>query len=133
MKKVIAVLALASMSLFVACSGNGPEGTAEKFVLHSTKGEFEEAKKYGTESTGRLLSMAEALGGEKIAEMKEKNKDAKVDIISSEVKDTTAVVKYKVTGMEGNDGTERSLNLVKRDNDWKVNMSKENGSGAATE
>jgi len=133
MKKVIAVLALASMSLFVACSGNGPEGTAEKFVLHSTKGEFEEAKKYGTESTGRLLSMAEALGGEKIAEMKEKNKDAKVEIISSEVKDTTAVVKYKVTGMEGNDGTERSLNLVKRDNDWKVNMSKENGSGAATE
>jgi len=77
--------------------------------------------------------MAEALGGEKIAEMKEKNKDAKVEIISSEVKDTTAVVKYKVTGMEGNDGTERSLNLVKRDNDWKVNMSKENGSGAATE
>src|SRR5690606_17615403 len=133
MKKVIAVLALASMSLFVACSGNGPEGTAEKFVLHSTKGEFEEAKKYGTESTGRLLSMAEALGGEKIAEMKEKNKDAKVEIISSEVKDTTAVVKYKVTGMEGNDGTERSLNLVKRDNAWKVNMSKENGSGAATE
>ena len=131
MKKVVTVLALASMSLFVSCSGNGPEGVAEKFVIHSTKGEFEEAKKYGTESTGKLLSMAEAFGGDEINQMKEKNKDAKVEIISSEVKDTTAVVKYKVTGIEGAAGEEKSVNLVKRDNDWKVNMSKENGAGAA--
>jgi len=130
MRKLAAIIVLAATGLLASCSGNGPEGVAEKFVVHSTKGEFAEAKKYCTESTGKLLSMAEAFAGDKIKDLKEKNKDVKVDIVSSEVQDTTAVVKYKLTGVE--DATEeKSLDLVKRNDEWKVNVSKENGGGSA--
>lgn len=129
MRKVVFFLAMMATTFFVSCSGNGPEGVAEKFIVHSSKGEFAEAKKYCTESTGQLLSMAEAFAGDKINEIKEKNKGIKVDIVSSEVKDSTATVSYKVSGIEGAAAEEKSLDLVKRSGDWKVNINKENPAG----
>ena len=57
--------------------------------------------------------------------MKEKNKDVDVEIVSSEVNDDKATVKYKVTGIENNDNQEKSLDLVKVDGDWKVDINKE--------
>lgn len=130
MKKLLGAVAIASMGLLVSCSGNGPEGAAESFVMHTTKGEFAEAKKYSTETTAQLLSMGEAMGGERLSQMREQNKDAKVEIISSEVtKDSLATVKYKVTGVEG-PAEEKSVDLVKRDGEWKVNINKEGGAGA---
>lgn len=124
MKKLFAMLAILSMTLFVSCGKDGgPEGVAEKFLVHTAKGEFDEAKKYCDESTGAMIGMA---GGmitpEKKAEMQKK--DIKVDIISSEIKEDTAKVKYKVTA-EGEDPAEKTMDLKKVDGEWKVTINKE--------
>lgn len=120
----IAIAAVLSLSLF-SCSGNGPEGVTKEFVKHTSQGEFAEAKELCTEKTASLLSMAEGFAGDKIAEMKEKNKDIDVEIVSSDVKDDKATVKYKVTGGENIDAQEKELDLVKVDGDWKVDINKE--------
>ncbi len=75
--------------------------------------------------------MAQQFAGDKLKEMKEKNKDVKVDIVSSEVKDSIATVKYKVSGIEGATADEKKLELVKKDGEWKVDMKKE-GMGGGT-
>lgn len=131
MRKFVLGLSMMASLLLVSCSGGGPEGTVKQFVAHTSKGEFEEAKKYGTESTNGLLSMAQQFGGSQAAEMKEKNKDVKVDIISSDVKDSIATVKYKVTGIANPSDEEKELNLVKQNGDWKVDMKKEGMGGGA--
>ncbi|MFD2600480.1 DUF4878 domain-containing protein [Flavobacterium suzhouense] len=124
--KLFAATAIVSLSLF-SCSGNSPEATAEKFITLTQQGEFGQAKEYCTEQTGALLGMAEGMVGDKKAEMKEKNKDLKVSILSSEIKgDSVASVKYKVTGNEVADKSgEKSLDLKKVDGKWKVHMNKE--------
>ncbi|PZR22708.1 MAG: lumazine-binding protein [Flavobacterium psychrophilum] len=126
--KLFAAAAIVSLSLF-SCSGNSPEASAEKFLTLTQQGEFAQAKEYCTEQTGALLSMAEGMVGDKKAEMKEKSKDLKVNIVSSEIKgDSVAVVKYKVTGGEASaDAGEKSLDLKKVDGKWKVHMNKEGG------
>jgi len=124
MKKLVAMLAILSMALFVSCGkGNGPEGVAEKFLVSSTKGEFGEAKKYCDETTGAMMGMAE---GMMTPEQKEeaKKKEVKVEIISSEEKDDTAKVKYKLMA-EGEEPIEKDLDLKKIDGEWKVTMNKE--------
>lgn len=122
--KLAAAAVVISFSLFSCSGGNGPEGVTEKFVELTGKGEFGEAKELCTEKTAALLAMAEGFAGDKKEEIKEKNKDIKVEIISSEVKDDKATVKYKVTGGE-NEGQESQLDLVKVDGDWKVDINKE--------
>lgn len=124
MKKLFAMLAILSMTLFVSCGKeSGPEGVAEKFLVASTKGDFEEAKKYCDESTGAMMGMAAGMmTPEKKAEMEKK--DVKVDIISTDIKEDTAVVKYKVTA-EGEDPAEKTMDLKKIDGDWKVTINKE--------
>lgn len=123
--KLFAVAAIVSLSLF-SCSGNSPEASAEKFLTLTQQGEFAEAKEYCTEQTGALLTMAEGMVGDKKAEIKEKNKNLKVNIVSSEIKgDSVAVVKYKVAGGEASDAGEKSLDLKKVDGKWKVHMNKE--------
>ena len=130
MKKVIALVAFLSMTMLVSCSGNGPEGVAKKFVELTTQGEFGEAKKYCDEKTGQLLGMAESMiPADKKAEAKKQK--VNVEIISSEIKDDTAKVKYRAT-VEGDkagseNSGEKTLDLVKVDGKWKVTIDKENG------
>lgn len=130
MRKVIFYLVVAMSALFVSCSGNGPEAAAKNFVEHTSKGEFAEAKKYCTERTAAMVSMLEGMAGEKAAEMKEKNKDIKVNIVSSEIKEDKAKVKYTVSGGEGGDSSEKELDLVKEEDEWKVDMNKEGSAPA---
>lgn len=131
MRKLVFGLSMLASLLLVSCSGGGPEGTVKQFVTHTSKGEFEEAKKFGTESTNGLLSMAQQFGGSQAAEMKEKNKDVKVEIVSSDVKDSVATVKYKVSGVANPSNDEKEMNLVKQDGEWKVDMKKEGMGGGA--
>lgn len=116
-------MAFLSMSLLVSCSGNGPEGVAKKFLDHTNKGEFTEAKEYCDEQTAKLLNMAESLGGDAVEELKKQEVD--VEILSSEVSEdgNTAKVRYKST--ENGEVTEKEIDLIKIDGDWKVTMNKE--------
>ena len=124
MKKIMMIATILSVMLLASCGKNsGPTGVAEKFLEHTSKGEFEEAKAYCDEPTAGLIGMAGAMiTPEKKAELLKK--DIKVDMISEEVKDSTAVVKYKVTG-EGEDGSEKTIDLKKIKDDWKVSINKE--------
>ncbi len=122
MKRLAFYLAFLATTLLVSCAGNGPEGAAESFITHTSKGEFEEAKKFSTESTAAFLSMAQEFEAEQLKQMKEKNKDVKVEIVSSDVKDSTATVTYKVSGFEGAKNEDSQLSLVKKEGEWKVDM-----------
>ena len=52
--KIIAVVAIATM---FGCSGNSPESVAEKFLKAMNKMDYDGAKKYGTDETGKMLDM----------------------------------------------------------------------------
>lgn len=124
--KAFLILGFLSFSFFVSCSNDSnPEAVAEKFLNHVNKGEFKEAKEYCDEQTASLIGMMESMAaGAKKDELK--NNDAKVEIISSEVKDDKATVKYKTVGGKAPNAAEQTLNLVKVDGKWKVTIDKEN-------
>ncbi|OIQ22570.1 MAG: hypothetical protein BM557_00865 [Flavobacterium sp. MedPE-SWcel] len=121
-------VALLSMTLLVSCSGNGPESVAEKFLELTNKGDFKNAKKYCDESTAALIGMAEKMAKDKVEDMKEK--DVKIEILSSEISEEgdKAKVTYKSIeeGQTAEDSPEKQLDLVMVDGDWKVTIDKEN-------
>lgn len=127
-KPIMLFLMLMSMTMLVSCSGDGPEGVAKKFLELTNKGEFEKAKEYCDKDTAALIGMMESMAKNKAEEMKDK--DVKIVIISSEVNEEgdKAKVTYKSIEEEQTEdtATEKQLDLVKIDGDWKVTIDKEN-------
>ena len=125
MKKGLLFIMLVCSLFFISCSGNKPGAVAEKFLTNVEKGNFEEAKKYSDESTGKLLDMLVSFGGEKMKEEIEKNKGniPEIKITRVEEKDDKATVYYK----QGEEEKESKLDLKKIDGDWKVSINKESG------
>lgn len=109
-KQLFLLVAVFSVFLFTACSSGSPTSVAKNFTEAIAKGKYDEAKKYCTEPTGKLLDMAAALGGG--AEIKP---DFKFESIREEIDGETAKVFVK----KGED----AIDLVKIDGAWKVNMS----------
>ncbi|NDV78064.1 DUF4878 domain-containing protein [Dysgonomonas sp. 511] len=109
MKKLlfIAITAL----LMCACS-SGPENAARNFSENLAKGKVDEAKKYATESTGKLLDFAASMGKMDI------NPDFKFQLVKDSVADNRAWVTF----MDKSTEKEETFELVKIDGDWKVNM-----------
>lgn len=109
-------------TLFMAACGSkadGPKEVATKFLTHINAMEFEEAKQYGTKETGELLDMLKgfaAMGGE---EQKPENTSFEIKDVKEE--GDTATVTYRSEGSE----EDETLNLVKQDGKWLVNISKE--------
>lgn len=123
--KAFLILGFLSFSFFVSCSNDSnPEAVAEKFLNHVNKGEFAEAKEYCDEQTASMIGMLESMAAGKKDELK--NNKEKIEIISSEVVEDKATVKYKSTGGEASTDAEKTLNLVKVDGKWKVTIDKEN-------
>lgn len=111
-KQMFLLMAVLSMFLFTACSPS-PTSVAKDFSEAIAKGKYDDAKKYCTEPTGKLLDMASAFGGGT-----EVKPDFKFESIREEIDGETAKVFVK----KGEDG-EEAIDLVKVDGDWKVNMS----------
>jgi hypothetical protein len=109
---VLAVLALASCGN----KSNTPEAVAEKFLNHLNAQEYAEAKELGTEATGEYLDMMSSL-----SEMApdEEVEAAEITELKCEEKEATATCTYKT------DGEEASINLVKEEDKWLVDMKKE--------
>ena len=124
--KTFFLLAFVSFGFLTSCSNDSnPEAVAEKFLNHINKGEFGEAKKYCDKKTADLIGMMESMTAGKEAELK--GKDIKAEIVSSEVKDDKASVKYKTVGKDAPaEAKEQSLELIKEDGKWKVTIDKEN-------
>lgn len=102
--------ALITIALMVSCS-SGPKKAAQNFSENLAKGKIEEAKKYATESTGALLDFASKMGSSKV------DPDFKFTFVKDSIVDNRAWVTFK-----GKEDREQTLELVKIDGDWKVNM-----------
>ncbi len=63
MKKIF--LTLTASILLFSCSSE-PEKAVQNFTENLAKGKVDEAKKYATESTGKMLDFASGFGGVKI-------------------------------------------------------------------
>lgn len=110
MKKLLFTL-IAFTLLMCSCS-SGPKSAAQNFTENLAKGKIDEAKKYATESTGKLLDMAASMGGSKV------NPDFKFEFVKDSVADNKAWVTFKDSSKD----SEQTLELVKIDGDWKVDM-----------
>ncbi|MCW5898436.1 MAG: DUF4878 domain-containing protein [Flavobacteriales bacterium] len=112
------LFALCTAVLLTACGGGAstPSDVASKFLDHTNKMEFKEAKKYATKATGEVLDM---IGG--MAAMMPKEDPKSFKILSEKIDGDKATVTYRTDGKE----EDETLNLVKEDGKWLVNMSKE--------
>lgn len=119
MKKVMNIVMAAFVVFAMASCGGGantPEKVTEKFLSHLNKKEYAEAKKLGTEATGQYIDMIASLGDLGGAE---EVKEPKIENIKCTEEAETAKCTYT------SDGKEESLDLVKKDGKWLVDMKKE--------
>jgi|GEM_PF-1107682 len=129
MKTTLKQIALAALvALIVACGGGDtPKSVAENFLKALNKMDYEAAKKYGSEDTGKLLDMMS--GFAKMMPDSAK-KERSFEIKDEKIEGDKATVTYTESGEEGI----QSLNLVKVEGKWKVSMSKDsmNGEGSGS-
>jgi len=110
----------------IACSGSeSPKGVAKNFLNAMNKLDFEGAKKYGTEDTGKLLDMMS--GFIKMMPDSSKGRESKTEMIAEKIDGEKATVTYKEEGKN----EEMTLDLVKVEGKWKVAMSKDNMNGGS--
>lgn len=108
MKKL---LLLFSLSLLMFSCSSGPEKVAGDFLENLSKGKVDEAKKYATESTGKMLDFVSSMTSLPV------DPDFKFKPLRDSIVDNKAWVFYV-----DKSGDETSIELVKIDGDWKVNM-----------
>ncbi len=134
----IGLVLLVVISMGACKSGGKPETIAKEFLTALNQMDYDKAKTFGTEETGKMVDMIKSfstMGGDeaKLAEAKKKSEKAEVEILKTEMLgDTTAVCEYKVSGIEGQDPKEDKIDLVKRDGKWLVNWKKEGMGGEPT-
>lgn len=108
MKRIFAILLVST--LFFSCSSS-PETVAKNFTENLAKGKVDEAKKYATESTGKMLDFASSLGELPI------NPNFKFEMIENSIDNNRA----KVTFIN-QEGEKETIELVKIDGKWLVHM-----------
>lgn len=122
----LGVVAL-TLALFTACGGGkakDPKGVAEAFLNAMAEQDWSTAKKYATagsqEAIDQVAEMAESMKGlEDLAGEESETPEIKMGDVTEEGE--TAVVSYT------EDGSEKQLNLVKEEGEWKVEFSKMGG------
>lgn len=108
MKRIITLIAAAF--LLVSCS-SGPEKTVKNFTENLAKGKVDEAKKYATESTGKMIDFSSGFGGLPI------DPNFEFKMIKDSIVDNKAWVTYT-----NQKGKEETIEVVKIDGDWLVHM-----------
>jgi uncharacterized lipoprotein YehR (DUF1307 family) len=127
MKKSIQLLALLLLSsvVFFSCSSSEkPEDVAKQFTKAMNEQKWEEANKLSDDNTKGLIKMMQsfsAMGGAAISKDSAAKLIAQMEVVKSEVKDSTAIVyfKNKVTSEE------QQVPLKKINGKWLVAMKKE--------
>jgi hypothetical protein len=108
MRKLLSFLVLV---LFLSSCASGPEKTAQNFTENLAKGKVDEAKKYATESTGKLLDFASGFGAMEL------EPNFKFVMEKDSIVQDKAWVTYK-----NPKGETETLQLVKIDGKWLVHM-----------
>jgi hypothetical protein len=116
------LIMFAAAALFMAAcggggaKGDGPKEVASKFIGHINNMEFDEAKKYSTEGTAGILDMLKGFAG-----MAEKPETTGFEILDVKEDGDKATVTYRNEGAD----SDETLNLVKQDGKWLVDINKE--------
>ena len=107
------------VALFISCSSNAPKSVAEKFLTAFSQKKFDEAKKYCTPETVKLVEIAESLA--KVSSAKTDFTGKEYEVLSQDVKGATATVKFKEKGSE----EVQAITLKYSGNQWLVSIAKE--------
>jgi hypothetical protein len=120
MKTSLKHLASAALVVYLAACGGGdsPKSVAENFLKALNKMDYETAKKYGSEDTGKLLDM---MSGFAKMMPDSARRERSFEIKDEKIEGDKATVTYSEQGEEG----DQTLNLVKVEGKWKVAMSKD--------
>lgn len=111
MKKTISILALSA--LLFSCS-SGPEKVAKNFTENLAKGKVDEAKKYATESTGKMLDFASGFGGLPI------DPNFQFNLVKDSIVENKAWITYT-----NQKEKKETIEVVKIDGNWLVHMDTE--------
>ncbi|MBJ2172789.1 DUF4878 domain-containing protein [Aureibaculum sp. A20] len=114
MKKIISI---SFLFLLIACSSSGPGNATKNFLENMAHGKLEEAKKYATEPTGKMLDFAMSLGSNTSIEP-----DLEVEIIKDSIVGKKAWVTFIAHVGEGKIEKEETIELVELDGKWLVHM-----------
>ncbi|MFN8164864.1 MAG: DUF4878 domain-containing protein [Bacteroidia bacterium] len=119
MKKINSLFlsCLIVFSLFSCSGGDAPKSITEKFLSAVSSGDYEQARKYGTEDTDRLLDTMEGfkkMGADPGAT------DIKFEVVDEKITGESAVVTVKIEGHT----KEQTFNLIREQGKWKVAMTK---------
>ena len=109
------------VAFLAGCSRENPKTVANNFLAAAAEMNYQEAKKYATPGTGKLLDMlagAEAYTPDSIKKRMMYNFTIVKEYSRT---DTSTIVLYHIK----NSDTDQILNLVKRNGKWLVNISKE--------
>lgn len=111
MRKYLNLLIVSLLFCLTACT-QSPMNVAEDFAMAVANGKVEEAKKYCTENTAKMLDMSSSMGAIDV------DPNYKINCLRDSIVDNTAYVFYTE-----NDGNRvRKMTLYKIDGEWKVNM-----------
>ncbi|HMT28225.1 MAG TPA: DUF4878 domain-containing protein [Bacteroidia bacterium] len=106
--------------LIISCGmGNSPKKTADKFLTSFNNRDFEEARKYATPETNKLVDLMENLT--KMAQPVDSALGKKIELLDEKVEGDVAYVTFQE---EGADQPE-TLKLKKIDGKWLVHVTKE--------
>src|SRR5688572_2253047 len=114
-------LGLLLMLITPACSPENPKSVANNFLAAAAEMNYQEAKKYATPSTGKLLDMLAGAEAYTPDSVKKKMMSNYTIVDEYSRTDSTSIVLYHLK----NSDTDQILNLVKRNGKWLVNISKE--------
>src|SRR6185503_13683982 len=107
------------ITILSSCEGGkSPKSVAENFLNAMNKFDFETAKKYGTEDTGKLLDM---MSGFTKMMPDSARKEEKYEMLDEKIEGEKATVTYRAEGREDPE----KLDLIKVNGKWKVAMSKD--------
>lgn len=108
MKKTISILAISA--LLFSCS-SGPSDAAKNFTENLAKGKVDEAKKYATESTGKMIDFLSGFGRIPV------DPDFEFEMVKDSIVENKAWVTFT-----GQKGKEERIEVVKIDGDWLVHV-----------
>ena len=119
MKKISSIILFAALMLvYTSCGkGDSPKSITEKFLSAVSSGDYDVAKKFGTEDTDRLLDFMSSF---KKMGVEPGGTDLKFEVTDEQITGDQAVVKVHVDGH----AKEQQFNLIKEDGKWKVAMTK---------
>ncbi len=115
---------LVVIAFFSACnSGNNPKAVAEKFLTATNQCKFDEAKKYCTPETGKLLDMMSGFAA--MAPDSIKNKKVDIKMLDEKIEGDVATVTYSDKAKD----KPSTIKCKKVNGKWLVSMGKEDMQG----